>query len=812
MDDGSGDIYNKCFKLLQSENRKVRKQNLEKIQELVLADQINLQCPTFLTNVNVYINPCLNDDSETCRETAVQLMKNLVCNGCCIDISTIIHIIHKRMAGISVIENSEELKLLYVQLLRDIIKHNEVVMESYLDEVAGILKRGILDSCPSVKKESCLCSAEFAYTTKEKFHMVAETLIEPMIKATKYHQSTIRITAIESLNYIIMHSNGKQVPEVCNALSERLFDQNTTVRLTLCHVVSNWMLLLPDRYSYFPKLVPLILSAQVDDHKPNRDEAEKFWKEIGIQYLNENEEKLKEKIDFLPVIIDHYPPNVERPNLGCRILVAREVLKLLPVIIRELDDWKEDVCIKSGQLLCVVALNAEGSIIQHLNQLLTAMVKCCREVQHVASHHIRKAAEIISYFVSPDVFLKFLLPLMNDNSHTGHMIVLAGLIRHNLPEQLSKHVEPLVKFLVLPEICENHDPLFKKYLLQVIEYIINICNEECKKYAYELFKIYITTQASALDDFENHCIFKELVNFCSPKTKEQLFKSFGEKLLNELSNNCDEWTVHSSGRGVLDKIVTDAEYIIKSHYEIYRKILAVTLQNLEKDSQFIMKMIINISTCVDKNVFDNRQLWQILSGVIFPILTWRPGRCAETLRAAASLSAQKIVSKLTSFNDDIFKLSFPVFLALADDNHSKTRAYSLDSLHVLTIFAKEMNIMDADTINNITRVTLTRLNDNPGITRFKAISLLKAIYTNPLPPDYILHYGGHIEQLYKTMIIFLDDEDVQQSIFDALKDLSWMQPDVLLKQINVKVFSHKHYAKSLVDFLSDSICQISLSS
>lgn len=30
---------------------------------------------------------------------------------------------------------------------------------------------------------------------------------------------------------------------------------------------------------------------------------------------------------------------VKRPNLGCRTLVSREVLKLLPVIIRELDDW-----------------------------------------------------------------------------------------------------------------------------------------------------------------------------------------------------------------------------------------------------------------------------------------------------------------------------------------------------------------------------------------------------------------------------------------------------------------------------------------
>lgn len=58
-----------------------------------------------------------------------------------------------------------------------------------------------------------------------------------------------------------MYSNGKQVTEVCDTLSDRLFDQNVGVRLALCRVVANWMLNLPDRYSYFPKLIPLILTA-----------------------------------------------------------------------------------------------------------------------------------------------------------------------------------------------------------------------------------------------------------------------------------------------------------------------------------------------------------------------------------------------------------------------------------------------------------------------------------------------------------------------------------------------------------------------
>jgi len=45
---------------------------------------------------------------------------------------------------------------------------------------------------------------------------------------------------------------------------------------------------------------------------------------------------------------------------------------------------------------------------------------------------------------------------------------------------------------------------------------------------------------------------------CEPKTKEQLFKIHGEKLLEELNDSCNLWLVRSSGIEVFNKIVVDA--------------------------------------------------------------------------------------------------------------------------------------------------------------------------------------------------------------------------------------------------------------
>lgn len=112
----------------------------------------------------------------------------------------------------------------------------------------------------------------------------------------------------------------------------------------------------------------------------------------------------------------------------------------------------------------------------------------------------------MSYFLSPDVYLKFLLPAMQDSEpHSGHMNILSGLLKNAKPDELSEHVESIITLLVTPEICEVYDPLFKIYLLHVIEYILIICKSKCQEFSYELFKIYITVQTTTLDKFDDHC-------------------------------------------------------------------------------------------------------------------------------------------------------------------------------------------------------------------------------------------------------------------------------------------------------------------
>lgn len=51
-----------------------------------------------------------------------------------------------------------------------------------------------------------------------------------------------------------------------------------------------------------------MLFSLCDELEDLRSEANDLWEKIGQQYYNENEDDLKDKLDFLSPKLKHYPP------------------------------------------------------------------------------------------------------------------------------------------------------------------------------------------------------------------------------------------------------------------------------------------------------------------------------------------------------------------------------------------------------------------------------------------------------------------------------------------------------------------------
>ena len=81
---------------------------------------------------------------------------------------------------------------------------------------------------------------------------------------------------------MIQYGNNKSVDDVVSHLAQRLFDNSVPVRLAVVNVIGNWLLNLPDRYSYQHKLLPLLLSGLTDDVTEVQSEADAMWNDVGM--------------------------------------------------------------------------------------------------------------------------------------------------------------------------------------------------------------------------------------------------------------------------------------------------------------------------------------------------------------------------------------------------------------------------------------------------------------------------------------------------------------------------------------------------
>lgn len=59
---------------------------------------------------------------------------------------------------------------------------------------------------------------------------------------------------------LVRYGNSKSIKDVSGPMAERLFDQTIQVREAVTQTVGDWLMNMPDRYSYFHIMIPLILT------------------------------------------------------------------------------------------------------------------------------------------------------------------------------------------------------------------------------------------------------------------------------------------------------------------------------------------------------------------------------------------------------------------------------------------------------------------------------------------------------------------------------------------------------------------------
>ncbi|CAK1546977.1 unnamed protein product [Leptosia nina] len=818
---------------LQSESKMSRRNALQKINEEIFDNPANTDCDLTLVfpDIYAYILKSFLDESEACRDKAIAIISNFIQKLPLNDyyLTYILPVIVRRIGCPEIVEESEEIRLLLMELVHTIIdKYKGThLLSSFINDFTSILTKTSTDPYPKVKLEACECIILITKVLQRDFHFQSESYVKPVLSNYAHQHFRVRVASIRAIGAIVLAGNAKCFELAITPMAEKLFDENTQVRLQVTLEVGNWMLNYRDRYSFWHRMIPLLLTSLSDVMADVRDTATKLWTDIGLQYMEENEEDLKKKTDFLKDVPTHYP-DVKRPNLGCRVLVQSNIGKIVPAIGREMEGWRADARLRAAQLLCWLLLCAEEGSTQHANTTVRTLHRGASDDDQRVVLEIKRASELFGYFITPDTWWPF---LETEVDSWSALFVIANILRGSQRDLVKvKVMKELCKEMADPDHCRVRKPKYQKNLLQVCEALMDLCKEDCTEVAEDLFIINFTVYAMPVDDNIQFMALSNLdklryIEQCG-KTLYSLYEKHIHRILSDITSDAVTWTLLTPDRCLLECVLLHSGYAMGGQLHLIAPLLRECLAEPKVDPEVKLKIFTALSTVLLQRETNFRKcdphkleafLQIVIQEVLLPNLVWSPGRTAEAVRtsAVACLCAilqdtdtlekgdgdnnSKQVVNLFPNKESLEKFLeelVPLIAGLVDDNSALTRQHALRAVCSLAIQAKDKDCFTVEILHKLYFVTLKRLDDsNDKVRSFAVQSLCTLFKCRPQPYDCVV-FNAHIDALYSAMLIHLDDtnEDFRKEMLDALLSLSDVDPRLLMKKVKANIHLYRNKA------------------
>ncbi|KAM5300602.1 dynein axonemal assembly factor 5 [Glossophaga mutica] len=701
-------------------------------------------------------------------------------------------------------EACEELRLALVQLLRLAVDLGGAALAPHLDDAVRALRCTILDPFAAVRRESCECAAALARATPDHFHMQAESLVGPLMQSIAHQHWKVRVAVLEATGAVIQFGSGKSVDDVLPHFAQRLFDDVPQVRQAVTRVVGGWLLGLRDRYSFFHKLIPLLLSS-LDDEMPHiAHEAASLWEKAGLQWQKENEEDLKDKLDFASPPPAHHPSPERRPGLGCRELVFRNLCKILPAVCHDITDWVAATRVKSAQLLAVLLLHAEDHATQHLEVLLRTLLLACADEEPAVVRSCTRAAELVGTFVSPEAVLKLIWPMLKKSPSAPGLLVLASVVRGCPREALRPHLRAVAAELAGTHVRQGSEELrYGQHLLLCVRALVSVSREDCRGCGLPLLQVLLTVMAlpgaASLGDQVQETL-DALAEAEGGGDSQDLYREHAGPLLEWLAGSQQDWTAHSPELLQFSALVTHAGPALGEVLPHLVPVLRSCLQP-DRDPQMRLKLLSLLSwtllraeETVDSQGQFHSYLDTLVKDIVVPNLQWRAGRTAAAIRTATVSCLWTLVSSdvlSATQAQDVRETLTPQVLTTLEEDSQTTR---LTSCRIIDAFLKSSGgTIDPDKFIKIYPELLKRLDDVSHEVRLAAASALAGWLRCVGSGDGKSYYQSHVQHLYRELLVYLDDPEgaVQDAVLEVLKAGSGLFPDVLVREAEAVVHKHR---------------------
>uniref|UniRef100_A0A182QZ15 TOG domain-containing protein n=1 Tax=Anopheles farauti TaxID=69004 RepID=A0A182QZ15_9DIPT len=829
---------------VQNPDRMVRQRALKNFEQCFIPGLTSDDdCSRTFDETYLHILRCYSDRFESVRTLAVTAMDTLLAKLPANDyyLGCIVPVLAKRIGQAEIIEDSEELRLQLLEQLEALVAkfrdpdgvRGDPLLKVF-DNVVDILIKTLRDPYPAAQKKSCEIVIALAEATPS-LHYRAEALVAPAISILTHRHSANRIAAIDALGVLSLHilSNGDRVSEIIMAVSPLLMDDVPFVRRACGRVGCLMLHKLRDRYSFFHRILPLVLNCLSDDTAEVREDIAKRWQEAGELYYRENETELAKA-----ALIEKLPPGypVEqyvRPSLACRAIVQRS-LRVVNLVLHEMEEWKENIRLHATKLLKQIVLHAESTLSTQFLEINPVLAKACMDSEKTVVAEALGVCELMGILLDYATWSQHVLSVFRSYPTIGQLRCLRTLYARCVQDEAkSNDVRRFAALLLDPDVCHNYkDAAYQRELLCFCTTLASV-GEKRDQLAAGLEEITVSEPADGEHQTLERTLYTvalKVIAFCHGVEERNDIHEHGLCILRQLDDNVDRLHAHHL-TSVLNKIAhldsenSDANTSIlllcgivsecgfqEPYFETLQETLDKALKHAAAEGKVKLFSAISVAllSWSDRNQqsieMQNSMLKPFVDTLIAPYLIWAAGRSAESIRAMATACFASMAQGIKS---EVYMLLLPnyinVLAGLIDDNCIATRAYTLKAL-------QHLQALDFELLKQIAFPVLSRLDDPSSEVRELAAICLGRLRLNvsgdditPADQEQALleRWQDILRQVLSVMFLHLEHPEIRlrTAIIDSIKRL-YVDNRELIKRLTEDISPDRWYKKDLENMMA----------
>ncbi|XP_022210995.2 dynein assembly factor 5, axonemal [Drosophila obscura] len=758
----------------------------------------------YFDRLYLHLLKCYHDRFESVRDGAVRLVDAYLERLPPMDFNllNVLSTLTERMGQSETLEPSEEIRYLYIGQLHLMVRKyakmgNVGVFRECYNLVVKVLIKAIRDEYPVVQREACttlvaLCSvAETA-----ELRPYTEQLAVALYGMLNHKHAPARISAVAALGRLSLHmdASAESMRRLFGEVSPLLMDPMPLVRREVGTMGVLMLMDLLDRYSFFERILPLVLCCLKDDSPEVRSYIEPLWVKCGKQYYEENEAELsQQEISDLPV--DNYPKDVKRPTIGCRGLVQRS-LRLLILITRETTDWKDNVRLHALKLLYQFVVHAEAAMTAKFYEIYPDVSHACCDSVAEVSAEAAKVADLMGRLLCYEAWIEHGFDGLQRNARESYLRCFYYMFTAS-SSACYEHLVRLSTLLRDTEYSHTLKPGFQLHILKLLDTILNkslevtATHEELQELYLNVYIVGIKVMAlgySLTSDNSGLNVGQMVIERIAQLqnvTLGQLHEHFFPMALGDVQNLDAALEDNAEPVLLLDGLINIC-HLRRSYLQSLIERVKIVFEHCSASAQIRIFSSLSMaalhwsSTVISADGKPDMpsMMKPFVTEIVEPYLTWKAGASSESMR---SLAMATLCALAQSAPEDVLQV-LPSLVkhmpSLLEDRNSNTRNYAIKTVPYF-------RGLTVEELKPLAYAAMQRMDDpSAGIRSMAALAVGKLSPTfKGESEEEIQHqhevWDTFIKRAMDLMILYHEspEKDIKKAVELSLESLAINHPD-----------------------------------